>query len=306
MRKFYEDQRSMFYVVEKFVQETDPAVLALMPSFGGAFSTFESIIKKIEIVQKRVVDKITGSRIEKQEKLLKMAQLTEEVAFRIKSYAIDIDDNELLKKLVRARVSLMVRMRDSIAADVCNSMIEKAQEHLAALAPYGVTAAEITALEDARTEFLTWKPAPRSAISNRKIANGEVVELIHQGMNLLNKMDVYFSTLKYSHTVLYETYLSKRMIVDTGGRKLSLRGVIFSDEGIALNDVTVKISGLDVQTLSSAKGNFEFKKLPAGIHMAEFSKFGYESTTTQFAVVDNQRTELKIEMKKVIFGVIAS
>lgn len=302
MKKFYEDRRSMFYVVEKFVKETDPAVLALMPSFAGAFSDFESVLNKIAIVQGRVVDRITGSRLEKEEKRLLMSQLTEAMAFKIKSWAVDTGDQELFVRLSRARVSIMMRVRDSIAADICTSIIDKAQEHLAALAPYGVVAADITALEDAQTEFLTWKPSPRSAISNRKIAIREVYSLVREGMKILDKMDVYFSTLKYSHPKVYETYLSERIVVDTGSRKLSLRGLILTDEGSELGSVTVRIPSLGVDTLSTDKGSFEFKSLPPGIHTAEFKKYGYETTSLQFAVVANQRTDLKVEMKKVVYA----
>lgn len=305
MKKFYEDRRTMFYVVEKFVKETDPAVLALMPSFAGAFSEFEAIIEKISLAQAQRVDKITGSRIEKEEKRLIMCQLTEVMASRLRSLAIDTGDDVLYEK-TRLPLSRLMKIQDTVSADFCLSIIEMAQEHLAALAPYGVVAADITAMEDARNEFLLWQPEPRYAISTRKIFTREVYALIRKGMKLLDNIDVYFSTLKYSHPKVFENYLSKRMIVDTGGRKLSLRGVIYSDEGMEVGDVTVRIASLGVQTKSTQKGNFEFKKLAAGIHVAEFSKYGYEPTTVQFAVVDNQRTDLKVEMKKVVFGAIAS
>lgn len=305
MEKRLESRRSMFLIVEEFIQNSDPAIINLMPNFNVIFNDFEEIVKQVrDANEQRMYDR-KENRIQKLIHLRKMSELAVTVARNLRNYAWNTQKWTLYGKLNKT-VNMLMRMQDTSSQDYCQLVHDEANLYLADLAPYGITAPTLAELQDAILEYQFWLYQPRKAIVDRKQYTALVRVLILKGMKMLRLMDMYISALQYSHPDFYKKYFDSRIIVDVGSRKLSLRGVVYNQFGTLQSGVTVRIASLGVQTLSTSLGNFEFKSLPPGIHMAEFSKPGYEMTSEQFAIVANQRTDIKVEIREVVSGAIAS
>lgn len=91
--------------------------------------------------------------------------------------------------------------------------------NLAALADYGLTAADVTALDALRAKFHGVKSAPRMAIAGRKGEPDTIPGLISSTTSILrNRLDKQMTKFKKSHPEFYAGYRTARVIVDRGGR----------------------------------------------------------------------------------------
>ena len=89
---------------------------------------------------------------------------------------------------------------------------------LAALADYGITQADVTALDGLKTKFQGVKSAPRTAIAGRAGETTTLPVLIsNQTSPLRNRLDKQMTKFKKSHPEFYAGYRSARVIVDRGG-----------------------------------------------------------------------------------------
>ncbi len=93
-----------------------------------------------------------------------------------------------------------------------------ATANIAALADYGITAADVTDLDDLTTKFHGAKPAPREAVVGRKKQTDVIPGMIANLRSILRRqLDRQITTYKRSNAEFYEGYLSARVIVDRGG-----------------------------------------------------------------------------------------
>jgi hypothetical protein len=89
MKKSMEATRSMFYKVEEFVDGSDPATLALMPSFNSEYVTFKAVIQKIRAASEDQMYNRTGLAVEKSIFENDMVNKAIIVSNKIRAYALD-------------------------------------------------------------------------------------------------------------------------------------------------------------------------------------------------------------------------
>ena len=113
----------------------------------------------------------------------------------------------------------IVNARDTIVMDITQIILDAAHANDAAIADFGVTAADITELDSSRTTYGGLIAAPSNAINTRATATATLVDLFKTMMDVLNnQMDAIMVTYKDSEPAFYQQYTESRKIIDLGRR----------------------------------------------------------------------------------------
>ena len=141
------------------------------------------------------------------------------IAGQLCSLAAKINDTNLA-----AQTELTLAQLDKLSVDVLESTGSRvsglATANLAALADYGITQADVTALDGLTTQFHGVKTAPRKAIATRAGQTKTLPPAVKTVTSLLrNQLDKQILMFKKSNPEFYAGYVSARVIVDRGSRK---------------------------------------------------------------------------------------
>ena len=297
MNRKQESYRSMYLVVQEFVNNADPSLRSQMPNFNQAFDDFEKALNNLRAASEEQLYNRTGNAVEKQLFQEAMAGLTVNISNRIRAYAYNNANWVLYRKVDKLR-SVIIKLKDSICLDYCQMVHDEANAILPALTTYGVVAQDLTNLQDAITKYLEWLPKPRTAIVDRRIQTTAVAQFLADCANKATAMDVHVRMLETEEPTFFNQYFYSRKLVNPGYRTIPLRGTITNQSNIKLSGVVVRINSLNVATISTATGRYEFKNLPAGVFNATVELEGYETITQQVAIVANQRTDVNITLSE--------
>src|SRR5439155_17122461 len=92
---------------------------------------------------------------------------TQEIADQLAALAVKNGDNDLLAKTQTSK-SALDTMQGNDLESTAERVANLANDNIAALAAYGVTAANVTALNSARTTFQGIQTSPRKLVAGRK------------------------------------------------------------------------------------------------------------------------------------------
>jgi len=212
-----ENKRSMYIAVQKVCNKFN-SVWSGLPAFVTAFGDFETTIADIDIQRQIQEGKITGIAENKSKEEEEMRQATIEIAAAVFAYASKIGDNELKEK-VNYTPSDLIRSRDTILKDICQTIHDEANAVIAELADYGKTPADLKKQQNEIDDFADILAKPRTAIGTRATATSKLVELFQQGDALLkDQLDKLLVNFQTSNPEFYNQYNNARIIVDLGVR----------------------------------------------------------------------------------------
>jgi aspartokinase len=143
------------------------------------------------------------------------------IAGQLCSLADKIGDTNL-----GAQTELTLAQLDKQSVDVLEATGERvsglATANLAALADYGITPADVTALDALTTQFHGVKTAPRKAIATRAGQTKTMPPAVKSVTSLLrNHLDKQMLMFKKSNPEFYAGYLSARVVIDRHGKGAS-------------------------------------------------------------------------------------
>lgn len=212
-----ENKRSMYIAVQN-VCNTNDTLWSGLPSFGTAFTEFETVLAAITAQSQIQEGKTTGITQNKQKEEDEMIQITVEIAAAVYAYASKIGDNELRDKVNYSPSSLR-ESRDTVLKDICQGIHDEANNVIAELADYGKTPEDIIQLQKEIDDFAAIIAKPRTAIGTRATATTQLVQLFSQADDLLkNQMDRLIVTYQNTQATFYNKYQNSRTIVDLGIR----------------------------------------------------------------------------------------
>ena len=110
---------------------------------------------------------------------------------------------------VELTLSALDKLADDDLEETGTRIANLATTHMAALADYGITAADVTALNGFTTQFHGIKTAPREAVVDRSSQTTTSL--------LRNRLDKMLTRFKKSNPEFYAGYLAARVIVERGG-----------------------------------------------------------------------------------------
>ncbi len=263
-----------------------------------------------EIAENEKKQNYVNTGYTKNKKLAKeeLAHLDVNITSSICSFANDTGKNELYDEF-NVSISKVKIMSDADIVSYSNTIVEQATEYAKELKPYNVTADELvnlTAQCKAYSKILLI-PAEERKIKSVAVAN--IKKLIPEGLKILSR-SVDFDMVHYKDTQpdLYHTYENMREIDDSATHALSIIGTVIGHETDieVLSHVRVGVkfrAGTalkEMKTVTSAKGNYQFKGIPDGKCKLTFELEYYDTVVKEIAVYSDKATKLDVEMTKTV------
>ena len=160
---------------------------------------------------------------------------------------------------------------------------------------YGITTAILTSLENQLTSYLEKLAQPRQNIVDRKLVNQQIDSLFKTSKNQLFLMDALVTTIKDTNPEVYNKYFNDRKVINTGSRKMAIRGYVKNQLGNPLEGATVRVAD-GPSTKTTELGYYEFKSLPEGVQKFIFEYPGLITVEQYITIMKGQRMDFNITL----------
>jgi hypothetical protein len=188
-------------------------VAALVTQVGNVHSSVDLIGQLVQIQGSPT----TGVTVDKAALQQQMVDMTMRVAGALKAFASDTNNATLLHQ-ADINKSTFTRARDDQRDDIAQQIHDLANTNIAALAPFGITAATLSALKTRIDAYIAAIGSPRVARVKIKTATEMLdAEISRVEMILNDRIDGLMEQFKDNGTPFYSDYQNARRIVDTGG-----------------------------------------------------------------------------------------
>ncbi|HKR04268.1 MAG TPA: carboxypeptidase-like regulatory domain-containing protein [Bacteroidia bacterium] len=260
------------------VCDANQLIWTILAAFVTAFGFFTSRLTRLIENARQQEELIQGYAQQKQLRKFTMATLATSVCYKIQAFAESIQDDVLLNK-VNYTFNDIMKMRGNLARNASQTILLEAQAVIAALAPFGVLPADLTALDTAINDFSAVISMPRSAIAQVKTLTAEIKEdIAFIDKTLKKSMDKLMINFSVSSPAFYSDYFNSRIIVDAA--------TSFTELDILVQDKIskAKISGVSVTVVGTTKtyngstdtaGALPLKKISPELYNLHFEIPGY-------------------------------
>ena len=261
-----------------------------------------------------------SSLIEEQDLRLKgiteeKAQIREKAvseAFRIsgllRSYADSIENLELFEEAYFPEARMMILRDDHLVAKL-NNIYTLANTHQGALAPFGLTPAELANYMALVNEYTAWVQRPIEARTHRHNVTLRIDELMREIDHLMKRrLDTAMVVIRNSHPMLYHDYLGSRRVMDTGHRRKKTAeadpsvGYLFvTVRGVSDNVVIEGARLLVDETLideTDEDGETYAEKLSPGTHRVRVECEGYTAYETNVSIESGDEMTLEVMLEE--------
>lgn len=207
------------YLAVKAVCDRNNTTWQTLQAFVDGYADFGGRVTNIQnLAQSQAVDS-TGLSADKEALRKTMATETATIAKAVNAYAKKVKNNDLAAK-TNVSVSTFMEGRDTIAATNALNSHAAATANLADLAPYGVTAAKLTALKAKIEAYSASISKPRDAVGSGSTATKQMGDEFDAADAALNdQMDALAPQFAAANAKFVEDYNNARIIVDSGGGK---------------------------------------------------------------------------------------
>lgn len=298
MKALQEAKVNMYRAVEKHCDD-NPAIVATVPAFQTAVTQFKlNIAALLASIQQEDLA-TSGITIDKTEAKRSLCQLAADTAAQAFAFASSTSNNDL-KQIMNFSVSELLRSKDDQLGPRCQNIQDKVNANLAALAPFGITAASLATLQTAINLYETKVPSPRNAAAQKKTIRTNIKNLLKDTDKLLKEqMDKTAVAFRSANPDFYNTYKSNRIILDPAVTTTELSGTVTNQaDGSFLNAATVTIGGPGGATATtSSLGVYSKKPAPLGLYEILFSAPGFvNKNVTGFKIQLGQNNVLNVAM----------
>lgn len=189
------------------------AVAALVTQVGNLHSSID-LIGQLVLAQGSPT---TGITLDKAMLQTQMVDMALRVGGALKAFASDSNNSDLLARADVTK-STFTRARDDQRDDIAQRIHDLANTNIAALGPFGITAATLTALQTRISAYVAAIGSPRVARVKISTATEMLDAEFARADTILNdRIDGLMEQFKSSGTTFYADYKNARRIVDTGG-----------------------------------------------------------------------------------------
>ena len=221
MNSRQEAKFSMFRAVQLLCNNNLPIINTNI-AFTAAFAIFNSKITLLFGSETVVSKQTKGVAVDKGTLKQILCQSAVDLAALVFAYA-NRTKNETLKQQVNYAKSDIEKIKDDLIVPTCNNIKKAANDNLAALADYGVTAAMITALQTNIDNYNNAVPKPKLVKATKTTETANIKTTIKDIDNVLkNEMDKLVIGFKAANPNFVSDYKNARVIIDPnsgGGTK---------------------------------------------------------------------------------------
>jgi hypothetical protein len=242
--------------------------------------------------------------VDKEQKRLNLCRASATMAGIVKAWA-EATGNVLIAAQMDITYSDLLRLKDGILAERCTTIHDTANDNLAELANYNITAAKLTALAATIDAFKNANTAPRSAEIEISAATMAVAQTDKDTKALLDKrMDKLMEDFRESNVDFYNQYKTARVIQDAATSITKLTGTVTATTA-GLSNVVITVEDKPDNSASKADGTYELRITVPGIYTIKFSKSGYtDKMVTDVEIKLGEETKLDVEMEAVEVPVV--
>lgn len=196
---------------------TDNAALfAALPALVTQHQNLLDSISLIDSLAMLQTSNTKGITQAKAEMLRQMKNSAFAVGGAVEAYA-SATGNLALKARVHIVDSKFTRARDDVRDDIAQDIHDAANENVAALADYGVTAATLSAFQTRIDAYRLSISSPSVARSNRRSKTELLaVELNRAGMLCKERLDGLMNQFRETQPDFFHAYQAAREVIDTG------------------------------------------------------------------------------------------
>jgi len=309
-----ESRLSMFMAVRDFLT-ANATITATLPNYAGYFTAVQNGVTSIQAIREQQEFDKTGITANKNQLKTTLISQAMDVSRKVVAYALYVNNTVLLNEVKYSETDLK-KSADTILKDKCQVIYDRANTNLAALATYGITAAILTSLQTAITNYNAAIPKPRLGINDKKQATAQLAVLLDTVDSNLLKIDSLAEIVRLTQVNFYNGYKNARRIVETGIGSLALRGsAIETQNGEPVTNATFTFnhnggtlktamasSSLDgngtIVKKTAAKGNFNIKSMPEGTYSVTVTKPGYKDKVVTVSVTNGELCDLVVEMER--------
>jgi uncharacterized membrane protein len=213
MRQDQQNTRTMFQTTLDFL-DANNAVWSGMTPFADAVTRAKASLAAIDSATDAQETPTTGVSRDKADLRDDLERKILPIANQQSALAFKKSDNDLAVQVEVTKWSLD-KMQDTDLEQVAERVRELANAHLAELAPYGITAAQVTALEDARAAFQAVMTAPRQAAATRRAQTMTLPQLMANVRSIFrNELDKMIIAFQTSNPNFYNGYFAAHAVVD--------------------------------------------------------------------------------------------
>jgi hypothetical protein len=213
MTQEQDDITTMFEAALNVLDENN-SIWSGRPAFADAVTRAEAGTTDIRSTTGQQQSPTTGITGDKAQARNDLEEILLVVADQVAAFAAKSGDNDLGAKVELSKSSVD-RLTDSDFVLAAKRVSQAANSNSAALAAYGVTAAELTALDAATAKFDGMKGSTRGAIVDRKVATMSLPERIGSVRSIFrNEIDKMMTAFKKTNPDFYNGYFAARIIVN--------------------------------------------------------------------------------------------
>ena len=284
------------------------AMLATISGLSVFLGNFSSILTSIlAYVSLQSLDK-KGANASKIAARTQLSVLIEDTSNRLYTYAMVNNNINLMTEAKHTEKSLK-RLPEAQFYGAAQSMYDRAQSNLAALASLGVTAATQTALQTAINSYVAFIPKPEESFFDKKQTSEKLDDLFKSAILNLKKIDRFMKLIKYTQPAVYNAYMDARKVLEKGGRQLAMKCRALDSiskigiEGCQFTIVLVldaenkKVEDAEPIIVKTAqKGGAYIKSLEVGTYEVKVGFAGYQEQNLTVVYTGNEMVSLEVLM----------
>lgn len=288
----------MYQVIITFLEAAPVAIINTMPGFAQFLTDFKSNVDQINLKSVTKANNPKAITIIKAKSREEAAVLALNMANCLTAFALSAK-NQVLEAQMKFTKTDFKKKRDQELAATLNLIRTKATQNAANLVPYGITQVEINQYTTAVENYIKNIPSTRANINTRKELTEQIAALFKNCEEQLRRMDALVEIKKLTNNKFYKNYHLNRKVVKTNTRRLSIRGIVTDENNNPISKVLVSIPTLKLETKTTKKGYFEFKKIPKGIQNLTFTHVNFEETKHHVGITTGYRVQVEINMKEI-------
>jgi hypothetical protein len=275
------------------------AQVATIPALQAAADELEDNIEAIEEnaeIQETATDGVTDGKNVSSTKLCRFAS---NMAGFVRAMATNTGNVELAAKM-NISYSELVNLVDGLLAERCQTIHNDANDNLAALANYSVTAAKLTALQTLIDNYKAKSNAPREAETEGMAATQELKSLFAKTDKLLKEViDLLMNDFMETDAKFFNRYKASRIIQDAATVTAQFRGTVTNAaDGTPLVGAIISTveDGEPVATKTNAKGKYRLPLSPDGYTLTVSLDGFTTQTLTNQTVTAGEVTTVDVAM----------
>jgi hypothetical protein len=260
----------------------------------------ETNLNEIDILREQQAADITGLSKQKDALRKTATQKAIEISKAILAMA-RITNNILLANEVAYTETDFRKASDNEADTHLSVIYSAALRNQIELQQYGVTPEKLPDLKTSIDAFKVAIGTPKTGTIGRKQITERMATLFTSEMEIIDKIDLLFESLKFSNPRLYAEYQSNRKINYFGSSLMVNSAIIDAETGLGLPGVmmTFILNGTTVlEKTTGDNGGTNIKSIDPGVYTVNLSKPAYVNQTITVSIPGDDLTTVTAAMVK--------